>query len=91
MPAAVLGRAEKILGELEAGQHGAVDAGMVLEHLPLFDYHQQLQDSVITEDEIVVALDALEPDSLAPREALDALYRLKEMRTSPSLRSGEKK
>ena len=36
--------------------------------LPLFDYHQQ-QNTMIAEDEITAALDALEPDSLTPREA----------------------
>jgi len=91
LPAAVLGRAEQILNELEAGKHGAVDAEMIADHLPLFNYHQQLKDSVITESEIAAALDALEPDSLAPREALDALYRLKTMRTQPAQTFGTKK
>ena len=38
-----------------------------------------------------MALDALDPDSLAPREALDALYRLKALRTQSAPRSGKKK
>ena len=91
LPAAVLGRAEKILDELEAGQHGAVDAEMIADHLPLFNYHQQSKDSAIAEGEIAAALDALEPDSLAPREALDALYRLKAMRAQLALVPGKKK
>ncbi len=91
LPTAVLGRAEQILGELEAGQHGAVDAGVMADHLPLFDYHQQIQDSRIGEDEIATTLDALEPDILAPREALDALYRLKAMRTQSAPPLGKKK
>ena len=30
------------------------------------------------------AIDVLDPDTLSPREALDALYRLKKLRKSPS-------
>ena len=33
-------------------------------------------------DPLRVALDALDPDSLTPREALDALYRLKQQSRS---------
>jgi DNA mismatch repair protein MutS len=32
---------------------------------------------------VEAALDALEPDRLSPREALDALYRLKTLREDP--------
>ncbi len=91
LPASVLGRAEKILDELEASQHGAVDAEMVADHLPLFDYHQEAKDTVKTEGDIAAALDALEPDNLAPREALDALYRLKAIGSQQALSSGKKK
>ncbi len=80
LPDVVLARAEQVLDELEAGQRGSVDAEMVAGQLPLFDYRQQLQNTMIDEDAITGALDALEPDSLTPREALDELYRLKAMR-----------
>ena len=76
-PAGVLHRAERILDELEAGQHGAVDAKVMADRLPLFDCHQQAQDSRIADDKIAEVLDTVEPDSLAPREALDVIYRLK--------------
>ena len=56
-----------ILGELEAGQHGAVDAGMMACQLPLFDHHQKPKNMMIVEDEPTAALDALEPDSITPR------------------------
>ena len=91
LPTAVLGRAEQILGELEAGQHGAVDTELLADNLPLFDFHQKAQDNIIVGDKIAMALDALDPDSLAPREALDALYRLKALRTQSAPRSGKKK
>ena len=48
----------------------------------------------MTQDEIGVALDEMQPDSLTPRDALDMLYRLKALRrdlASSSLRSGDKK
>ena len=45
---------------------------------------------MIVEDEIAAALDALEPDSLTPREALDELYRLKALRPQKALLSGKK-
>jgi DNA mismatch repair protein MutS len=94
LPAAVLRRAETILGELETGQHGAVDAGMVADNLPLLDYQSKALKTPVTLDEIGAVLDEVEPDSLTPREALDMLYRLKALRhdsASPPLRSGDKK
>ena len=45
---------------------------------------------MIVEDEITAALDALEPDSLTPREALDELYRLKALCSQKILLSGKK-
>jgi DNA mismatch repair protein MutS len=90
LPSVVLGRAEQVLDELEAGQHGAVDAGVMAGQLPLFDYHQQVQNTTIAEDEITAAFDALEPDSLTPREALDELYRLKALCSQKALLSGKK-
>ena len=86
----VLGRAEQVLEELEAGQYGAVDAGMMAGQLPLFDYHQRAKNTERVENEIVATLDALEPDSLTPREALDELYRLKALRPQKVLLSGKK-
>jgi DNA mismatch repair protein MutS len=94
LPAAVLGRAETILGELETGQHGAVDADMMADNLPLFDYQSNALETPVTPDEIGAALDEMQPDSLTPREALDMLYRLKALRrdpTSPPPRSGDEK
>jgi DNA mismatch repair protein MutS len=94
LPVAVLGRAETILGELETGQHGAVDAGLMADNLPLFDYQSKAPETPVTPDEIGAALDEMQPDSLTPREALDMLYRLKALRYDPALPplpSGDKK
>ena len=81
LPAAVLSRAEQILGELETGQHGSVNAGEVAEHLPLFDHRQHSSASDHHNDRLAEALGKIEPDSLTPRDALDALYRLKDLGT----------
>ena len=90
LPSVVLGRAEQVLDELESGQHGAVDAGVMAGQLPLFDYNQQTKNTMIAEDEITAALDALEPDSLTPRDALDELYRLKALFSQKAVLSGKK-
>ena len=90
LPSVVLSRAEQVLNELEAGQRGAVDAGIMACQLPLFDYHQKAKNTMIVEDEITAALDALAPDSMTPREALDELYRLKALCSQKILLSGKK-
>lgn len=88
LPNKVLGRAEQILAELEAGKHGAVDVGNVADNLPLFDYtsdhdsksgHQAITASVMP-SAVLEALDAMLPDTLTPREAMDLLYELKSLR-----------
>jgi len=87
LPPKAVKRAEAILKMLEA--RGA--AGGAVEELPLFaaanaasvhdgNCHENvMQDGVCHETVIVNALRALDPDSLAPKDALDALYRLKSM------------
>ena len=90
LPSVVIGRAEQVLDELEAGQHGAVDTGMMAGQLPLFDFHHQAKNTMIVEDDIAAALDALEPDGLTPREALDEIYRLKALRPQKALLSSKK-
>jgi DNA mismatch repair protein MutS len=79
LPSTVLARAEQILTELEAGRHGAVDAGAMADHLPLFDHRQPRVAP--KPDALAAALAAIEPDSLTPRAALDMLYRLKDLDT----------
>ena len=43
LPDNVLHRAEQILSQLEAGQHGAADAAELVKSLPLFDHAQPWQ------------------------------------------------
>jgi DNA mismatch repair protein MutS len=86
LPASVLQRAEQILDELESGQHGAVDTKAMNESLPLFDRAatdgQEKAVSAAVPGKVIEALDEIHPDALTPREALELLYRLKEMRAA---------
>ena len=86
LPASVLHRAEQVLDELESGQHSAVDTKVMNESLPLFDRavtaRQEKALLVTASDEVIKALDEIYPDTLTPREALELLYRLKEMRAA---------
>jgi len=76
LPPAVLARAGSVLVKLEEGRAatGGIAAG--LDDLPLF---AALAEEPAPADPLRAALDEVEPDSLAPREALDILYRLKSL------------
>ena len=75
LPPAVVARARSVLARLEAGRDatGGIAAG--LDELPLF---AAAEPQPLT-DPLAEAIDGLEPDSLTPREALDALYTLKRL------------
>lgn len=76
MPPKVVARAKAVLTKLEAGRDatGGIAAG--LDDLPLFAAAAAQEPAA---DPLAQALDAIEPDALTPREALDALYRLKRL------------
>jgi DNA mismatch repair protein MutS len=76
LPPSVVARAKAVLGKLEAGRDatGGIAAG--LDDLPLFAAGAESEQQT---DALAEALAAIEPDSLSPREALDALYRLKRL------------
>ena len=75
LPPAVVARARSVLAKLEAGRDatGGIAAG--LDELPLF----AAAEPPATTDPLAEALEAIEPDRLSPREALDALYDLKRL------------
>ena len=75
LPPAVLARASNVLSRLEAGRDatGGIAAG--LDDLPLFAAAEPPTQS----NPLREALAELNPDSLSPREALDALYALKRL------------
>ena len=75
LPPRVVARAKSVLTKLEAGRDatGGIAAG--LDDLPLFAAAEQEQAT----DPLAETLETIDPDSLSPREALEALYRLKAM------------
>jgi DNA mismatch repair protein MutS len=76
LPASVIERAKVVLAKLEA-QDRASPRGF--EDLPLFAAVPQATEPKIDDAlaQVVSALAAINPDELSPREALEALYRLK--------------
>ncbi len=81
VPAPVVRRAGSLLAALEK-QGGPLGAGTKLTALPLFALADSQEPPAAAEqdDPLHTALDDLDPDRLTPREALDALYRLKSLR-----------
>lgn len=81
LPPAVVERARAILGELEKTEREKPVASLV-DDLPLFAVPQRRPAPVIDEGEadgLREALAGIEPDEMTPREALEALYRLKSL------------
>ena len=74
LPGPVLARAKSVLAKLEQGRAatGGIAAG--LDDLPLFAAAAQ---EAPPPDPLRAALEAAEPDTMSPREALEMLYRLK--------------
>jgi DNA mismatch repair protein MutS len=79
LPPAVVGRARSVLAKLEAGRDatGGIAAG--LDDLPLF---AAAAEPELGPDPLAAAIDAIDPDRLTPREALDKLYELKRLAQS---------
>ena len=76
LPATVVARAKKLLAELEAGDRAA--PARMLADLPLFAVAAREEAPRV--DRLALALDAIAPDDLTPRAALEALYALKRVR-----------
>ena len=82
LPRAVTERARVILDELEAADRQAPVERLV-DDLPLFAAARPMAQAAAAAaesgpDPLHTALAAIDPDALSPREALDALYRLKD-------------
>ncbi len=85
LPAAVVERARTLLAELEAGERSAPVEKM-MDDLPLFASVMQATAKAghgagSAKDELRAELDAIDPDDMSPRDALEALYALKKRRT----------
>jgi DNA mismatch repair protein MutS len=81
LPAAVIERAKLVLAELEAEDRTS-PARRLLEDLPLFAASARPVAATAPVDSaaqaVIAALAALNPDEMSPREALEALYSLKQ-------------
>ncbi|HET9902636.1 MAG TPA: DNA mismatch repair protein MutS [Xanthobacteraceae bacterium] len=79
LPPKVIARARQVLAELEA-QDRTSPARRIVEDLPLFAAlcaPPPAEPGDPPQDEVAAALEALNPDEMSPREALEALYALK--------------
>ncbi len=74
LPASVVKRARQVLASLEASRSSSS-----LDALPLFSYEPHEPPPAPAPDELRVAVAALDPDTLTPRDALEALYKLKRL------------
>lgn len=77
LPPGVLARAKDVLARLEEGKAktGGIAAG--LDDLPLFAAMAEIKEE--KKDALRDALHAVDADALSPREALDIIYRLKQL------------
>jgi DNA mismatch repair protein MutS len=78
LPTGVVRRAGAILAELERADRASPMARMV-DDLPLFRTATSAEPAAQEADALRGALEALRPDEMSPREALEALYRLRGM------------
>ena len=76
LPPTVVARAKSVLAKLEAGRDatGGIAAG--LDDLPLF---AAAMPEPVAADPLQAAIEALKPDQMSPRDALEALYELKRL------------
>ncbi|MCC2601339.1 DNA mismatch repair protein MutS [Sphingopyxis yananensis] len=78
VPAPVVRRAESVLKKLEAGREATGGLAAGLDDLPLFAA-VMAEEPRAPLDPLRDALGQIDPDQLAPREALEALYMLKSL------------
>ncbi|WP_340108004.1 DNA mismatch repair protein MutS [Pikeienuella sp. HZG-20] len=78
LPAPVVARARAVLEMLEAGERdGGAKAARLIDDLPLFAARPAPAPAPSGPSPLEAALAEISPDDLTPREALEALYRLK--------------
>ncbi|ENR06116.1 DNA mismatch repair protein mutS [Brucella ovis IntaBari-2006-46-332] len=82
LPEAVVNRARDVLHQLEAGETSG-KADRLIDDLPLFSVMLQQEKPKpqiqAKDSELANAVAAISPDELTPREALDLIYKLKEL------------
>jgi len=81
LPEAVVGRAKEVLHQLEEGEVSG-KANRLVDDLPLFSVAVKREaPKPVKNDALGEALGTINPDEMTPREALEALYRLKGLAT----------
>ncbi|RRH93014.1 DNA mismatch repair protein MutS [Mesorhizobium tamadayense] len=81
LPEAVVARAKEVLHQLEEGEVSG-KTNRLVDDLPLFSVAVKREaPKPAKNDALGAALGAINPDEMTPREALEALYRLKGMAT----------
>jgi DNA mismatch repair protein MutS len=80
LPAEVVGRAREVLTLLEKTESRKNARNGGLDELPLFAVSRATSPEPAGPSPVERAVDALQPDDLSPRAALDAVYRLKALR-----------
>ncbi len=81
LPDPVINRAKQVLDVLEqrsAGTASSSQKASVLDDLPLFAH--QPAPAIKSKDPIHEALDAVRPDDMTPKQAIETLYELKKLR-----------
>ncbi|MEO3386528.1 DNA mismatch repair protein MutS [Mesorhizobium sp. CAU 1741] len=79
LPDAVVERAREVLRQLEEGETSG-KAERLVDDLPLFSVAARREaPKAAVDDRLAEAVSALQPDEMTPREALEALYRLREL------------
>lgn len=79
LPCPVVFRARELLAEFEAAERLAY-ADRSVADLPLFTASKPPSAAPPQSDDLGQALDAIDPDGLSPRAAMEALYQLKQLR-----------
>ncbi|KMK65421.1 DNA mismatch repair protein MutS [Puniceibacterium sp. IMCC21224] len=81
LPAAVIARARSVLNALEKGEREKPSPKALIDDLPLFSIAAKTptprQKPDLAPSELETRIEALHPDEMSPREALQALYELK--------------
>jgi len=80
LPGSVVKRAKQVLISLE-GADNIVVSGRLAKDLPLFAIENEFDDKKeLPPSDVELELDAILPDDLSPKAALDLIYKLKDIR-----------
>ena len=78
LPNVAVKRAEQVLDSLEHDKKNA-NIKELANDLPLFASLKEKEEEKTIQSPVIQALENVNPDNLSPREALEELYKLKEM------------